>query len=395
YICLVGVILMAWSVGLSNAQKLLRLEETVELRYTADRLTLDQVKEVEKGETESENKLIKGVVAWKQTSKQTFKNEELEKSIEGDLLEVYGQLTLLLPQDKLIGQNLYKGDSEGAIITKGVAEQLWGSTDVVGKTFKHEEREYVVRGILQDATKSIVVQVNEKSKDAQFSALRLVMMEQGNIEEHLNTLRSKYSLPEGIVNNLSLKSIGLSNLVLLPGGLLGTYVLLKLYYFIYKTHRYWVSALLLALIAICTTWMMSELVPFTFQLPAYMIPNQWSDIEFWSNLVNKIGENKAMLDALPSYLPDYWYQTLQTNLIISFTLTMVGIMLFIKKMKLNTGKELFVRVLLAIVISFVSILVMYGIGEEVGVIRAFWVVIPMYLVIDFLITKWKTLFEIQ
>ncbi|MEG0387775.1 MAG: hypothetical protein RR582_05525, partial [Niameybacter sp.] len=130
-------------------------------------------------------------------------------------------------------------------------------------------------------------------------------------------------------------------------------------------------------------------------LPAYMIPNQWSDIEFWSNLVNKIGENKAMLDALPSYLPDYWYQTLQTNLIISFTLTMVGIMLFIKKMKLNTGKELFVRVLLAIVISFVSILVMYGIGEEVGVIRAFWVVIPMYLVIDFLITKWKTLFEIQ
>lgn len=383
---------MAWGICLSNAQKAQQLEEIVELRYNPDSLTLEQIKKVQKGEAESENKLISNLIAWRQSPQKVFKNEELARSVEGDVIEVYGHLDMLLPEGEIIGQQLYEGDAAGAMITETVAYDLWGSHDVVGKNFYLDDKEYTVRGILKEKTPSVIIQADPK-EDIRFSALRMKFVDKGNVEEHLITLKLKYNLPEGIQNNLSLKSIFLSYLAILPGCFLGLYGLLKLYYFIYKTHHYWVSALLLSMIAILITWFMMNIIQFTWHIPSYIIPNQWSDFDFWSNLVEKLGQNKEALQALPSFLPDMWYRKMQFTLVGSFVLTILGMSVLIRKVKIKEGKEVFVSVLLAITISFISIMFLYWIGEEVWITRAFWVIIPAYLGIDFMITKWKTLLE--
>lgn len=392
YISLFGVSLIAWGGCLGSAQQVQSLEDIVELRYATDTLSLDQIKNIQKVEADSENQLILNLIAWKQTPQKTFENKELAKGIRGDLIEVYGQLDLLLLQSEMIGQQLYEGDTKGAIITEAVAYELWGSSDVIGKNFHLEDEVYTVKGILKEKTPSIIIQVDPK-EETSFSVLRMQLIEKGNVEEHLTTLKFKYNLPEGTLNNLSLKSICLSYLALLPGCLLGLYGLLKLYHFIYKTHHYWISALLLSVIALLITWFMMEIIQFSWYIPSYVIPNQWSDFDFWSNLIKKIGQNKGIIQDLPSFLPDRWYRKIQLSLTGSFTLTVVGMSILIRKVKIEEGKELFVSVLVAIVISFISIMLLHGTGKEVWITRAFWGVIPAYLGIDFMITKWRTLLE--
>ena len=79
YVGLLLVTLMAWSICLWNAQKAQQLEEIVELRYASDILTLEQIKNVQKGEAESENKLLSNLLAWRQSPQKEFKNKELSK----------------------------------------------------------------------------------------------------------------------------------------------------------------------------------------------------------------------------------------------------------------------------------------------------------------------------
>lgn len=394
YVGLLGITLMAWSVCLWNAQKVQQLEEIVELRYASDILTLEQIRNIQKGEAESENKLLSNLIAWRQSPQKEFKNKELAKSVEGDLIEVYGQLDMLLLEDEMIGQQLYEGDTVGAIITETIAYELWGSSNVEGEHFWLDDKEYTVKGILKEKTPNIIIQVDEK-EDVHFSALRMKFIDKENIEEYVEILKLKYNLPKGNLNNLSLKSIVLSYLAFLPGFLLGIYGIFKLYHLIYKTHHYWISALLLSVIALLISRFMIDMIQLTWNIPSYIIPNKWSDFEFWSCLAEKVRQNKKLLQAIPSFLPDIWYRKMQFSLIASFLLTIVGMGVLVRKVKIKEGKELFVISLIAIIISFISIIFVHKLGKEVWITRTFWSIIPCYLGIDFIITKWKLLLGVE
>lgn len=391
YVLVVFITLFAWSICLTNAQKIQILQDVVELRYDREKLDVRTMKNLQKGESESSEKIVKSFIAWEQSHKEDLRNKELAKNVIGEVVKVYGNLTMLFPVEKLQGQTLYEGDGEGTIISEGVAYSLWGSTDVVGQSLIVGDKAYVVRGVLKEKSNRIITQADMADKETKFSALRVQLVDKENVEGVISTLKFKYNLPESVLRNLSLTSILLSGLALLPGYLLGFYGLIKLYKFIYSTHRYWVSAILLSIIALGLTWLTIEMMQFITYIPSYIIPNKWSDFTFWSKLINGFIENSRQLQALPALIGDGWYNGIKAMIVGGFSITCIGMLAFSKIAKVEEGKTLFYSTLGAIMLSFITIMLVYRLEGQVTMIEAFWGVMPMYLLITFIINKWTKL----
>lgn len=391
YVLLVFITLFAWSICLTNAQKIQVLENVVELRYGTEKLSAEHISTLQKGESESSEKIVKNFIAWEQSPKADVRNKELGKSVTGEVIKVYGSLSILFPVEKLQGQTLYEGDKEGTIISEGVAYSLWGSTDVVGQSLEVEGKTYIVRGVLKEKNNTIITQADRENKETKLSALRVQLVDKENVADAMSTLQIKYNLPEGVLNNLSLTSILLSGLVLLPGYLLGFYGLIKLYKFIYSTHRYWVSAIILSIIALGLTWITVEMMQFINYIPSYIIPNKWSDFTFWSKLLEGFIESKRQLQALPALIGDGWYNEAKVMIVGSFSITCIGMLVFSKIAQIKEGKILFYSILGAIVLSFSAAILVYSLEGQVTMIKAFWGVMPMYLLITFVINKWMKL----
>ncbi len=391
YVLVVFITLLAWSICLTNAQKIQVLQDVVELRYDREKLDVRTMKNLQKGESESSEKIVKSFIAWEQSPKEDLRNKELAKNVTGEVVKVYGNLTMLFPVEKLQGQTLYEGDREGTIISEGVAYSLWGSTDVVGQSLIVGDKAYVVRGVLKEKSNRIITQADMADKETKFSALRVQLVDKENVEGVISTLKFKYNLPESLLRNLSLTSILLSGLALLPGYLLGFYGLIKLYKFIYSTHRYWVSAILLSIIALGLTWITIEMMQFITYIPSYIIPNKWSDFTFWSKLIDGFIENSRQLQALPALIGDGWYNGIKAMIVGGFSITCIGMLAFSKIAKVEEGKTLFYSTLGAIMLSFITIMLVYHLEGQVTMIEAFWGVMPMYLLITFIINKWTKL----
>lgn len=391
YVLVVFITLFAWSICLTNAQKIQALEDVVELRYDTEKLSIKHMRDLQKGESESSEKIVKNFIAWEQRPKQELRNKELSKSVTGEVVKVYGNLSILFPIEKLQGQTLSEGDREGTIISESIAYSLWGSTDVIGQSLLVGDKNYVVRGILKEESHTIITPVDMEDQETKFSGLRVQLIDKENVEDAVSTLKLKYNLPEGVLNNLSLTSILLSGLVLLPGYLLGFYGLIRLYTFIYKTHRYWVSAIVLSIIALGLTWITVEMMQFITYIPAYIIPNKWSDFTFWSKLLDRLIENRSQLQALPALIGDRWYNEVKVMIVGGFSIACIGMIAFSKLAKVEEGKTLFYSTLGAIVLSFTTTMLVYSLEGQVTSIKAFWGIMPMYLLITFIINKWMKL----
>ena len=395
YIGIAFVTLLAWSIGLTNAQSIQQLTDIVELRYDTNALTGQHIKDVQKGEGESKEPLLTDFLAWRQVGGKKFENQELNKRIEGDVVEVYGNTALFIPMGRVNGQMIDEGNHEGVIVTEAIAQSLWGSLEVIGKTLTLEEKNYSVRGILEADEPYIIMASDLEDEDSSFTALRMQFVEHGNVEGTIHTMKLKYNLPDGVLKNLSLTSILLSQLALLPGVLLGLYGLFRLYKFLYKTHRYWVSALILGGLSWLVTWIVIQIVKFPIDIPDYIIPNQWSDFDFWANLVENMIKNQQELKALPFLLPDHLYSGIQMNLVGGLIIACIGGIALCFIIKVREARELFWGVLTSGGLSFLTSMLVYQSVGQVALTRAFWAVIPIYLLIDFVIRKWKELLEHQ
>lgn len=387
-------ILLVWSICLASAQKIQNLQTSMELRYSKPTLTLKQLEKIQKEETDHEKKLITSLVAWEQTGQVDLNNKSLDKSVKSAMIHTWGDIKALIPKKQLTGDLIYEGDFEGAIITKKVAYDLWGSLDVLDKTFNYGDKEYTVRGILNEEIPAVVVQLNKNEEDdIKLSQLRVQFIDSENIERQVEIFRGRYGLEETTTINLSLSSILLGQIVYLPMWIVGIWGLIKLFKLLYDTYHYWVAALILLGIMAIATWMIGRLMGIQFNIPSYLIPNEWSDFQFWSKLWEKLRSNYLEVQSLPKYLPDMWREDNVQILVGTWGISSVATVLGMRKLDIRSGTELFAGVLVAVIISFTTVIVSYGLGIIASVPQAFWLMIPIFLTIQYICNNWTKLFE--
>lgn len=380
YILILFSSLFAWSIGLTSAQKVSQFSDLSELRYDKPEIAIHQLEKMLETEEASKEKTIDTMVAWRQTKGNKLQNQVLQTSAKADVLEVYGDIRSLIPMNKLVGESLGIGDKEGVIISEPIAYELWGSMDVIGKTIVWNEKDYTVRGVLEEESKLVIAQVVGEAEDAEeayFSTLRIRFVDNENILQQTEHFRNKYGLPQATVIDLSLVGIVLSRLGLLPGWVIGFWMIGKFYNLVYKNYKeeqqgkHKMVCIVLGILAVGITWVILDVMQFSIEVPSHLIPNKWSDFEFWMRLWTQLEENQRAISSLPTLIPDLWRSESVRILLGSMGLAIIGFVMFMKKVMIDNLGELFLQVLSAIIISFIVIVIGYTMGISVVVTKAF------------------------
>lgn len=132
---------------------------------------LCSVMQGEDAENEEQTKYT--FAAWKQLKKEAVTTELGRKNSYVDVLAIYGSSHCILP----IGKNLSVEDHSGCVIGRELAEELFGGTQLEGSSIRWREREWVVRGVIEEPSDLLVVQASDIMEDISFDRINLVAKE--------------------------------------------------------------------------------------------------------------------------------------------------------------------------------------------------------------------------
>lgn len=198
---------------------------------------------------------------------------------------------------KLI-EGIYPGelDDAGIAVSAGLAQALWGSSDVIGQQIWQAGKQYTVRGVFEGKQPLALVASFYKEPDGGWKNIELLPPLKENATEYANKFATKSGLgtPDYIVNGKAVASI-VSAVAYLPLIVAGVFLLSVLYKKMARLYKWEKSiivwgAFLLAALAL----------PFLLaKLPAWLIPPKWSDFSFWGKTFVDIGGKVVEWLSLP------------------------------------------------------------------------------------------------
>lgn len=225
-------------------------------------------------EAERQRERPAAFVLWGQQAGVFVENRDLNRSSVCSLITVWGDSGLLYPSATPLAEE----DREGCLVDRGTAMALFGSAGPVGSAITVSGERRVVRGILDSGQP--VVMVRAGALEGGMNRLTLRAPEGDSPRQAAegfaarSGLFGQWSRPgiwAGLANGFSLLPV----VVLLAGTVVR---------FVQKGFspqagglRFWLNICLAAAAWFLLLW----LIEFRFQLPEDMIPNRWSDFDFW------------------------------------------------------------------------------------------------------------------
>lgn len=281
WICLLAA-LACWFFSVSQSNRILSMP-AAGIRYTADGgVTLGDWENAQKA-AEKKQALLPDAALWRELPGEMLEDSAKLKSGSPEILELFGNPELVLSNPMHHGSLPARGDTAGCAVSEGLADALWGGTDVVGKTLLRGGKPFVVRGVYEGDSSSALFQTTDEK--IRFTNLELSFEDGVNSADQARNFLTSYSLPppEGILDSgLWTALAGL--LALLPGWILGFAALAYLLRGVLAARR---SPALCALAAFVSA-LVGGAVLWAVQMnalpPVRFIPGKWSDFSFWSRL---------------------------------------------------------------------------------------------------------------
>lgn len=248
---------------------------TVSVRLN-EPLSPDQIEKLDK--ILAENALGVSRLAYWTQSIATLENTKKRVSRDCVLLKCVGDSRMISPQTFLYGDYPYAPDYNGCAISSSLADNLFGSTQVVGLPIMVDKSEYTICGVWDGQEQAMLIQQNPQS------GLKLTNIElsftgdQDGREVALAFARETQLTPVAIVNGPGIAMIaGLT--CSLPLYMLGWFLLIQLLCCLLKLREN--QMILLLLIMLCIFLLLGG----KFTIPDYLIPTKWSDFSHWSRLL--------------------------------------------------------------------------------------------------------------
>lgn len=172
--CLFAAILFAMGAA--------RADKCADAVWQNSVLYLEKPISAEDAQTIAENAVF---TAWGETADQTVTDPDLGKSVQTNVVWLYGSSEWILPSSAVLPAD----DGKGCLIGKNTAWKLFGSTNVTGLQICVNHQMRTIRGIVQQPENGVYLQRTEQKKKV-FRRLTLA----GDKTEEAQNFLLRYSL---------------------------------------------------------------------------------------------------------------------------------------------------------------------------------------------------------
>ena len=280
---LLGILaLLLWCLALCLAARLGEQTKSVSFRWAqGEGISPAAVLRQEKIAREDQMEEIPDIVIWKLQEEKTVSNQEQSREASTQLFSVFGAAERIAQAPLLKGAYPARSDIEGCIVSKGLAEAIWGNTDALGLTIALEGKLYYVRGVSDTAENQLLVQLEGDSQQL-CENLEILFPGETTMTKAESYLAAADWSPAERFNSPILQWL-IDILSHLPQLALAALLLVSLITKGWQLRHY--KRLLLGYLPLGLGG--SALALFALgkpNIPAELIPTKWSDFEFWQRL---------------------------------------------------------------------------------------------------------------
>lgn len=380
-VILIFALVMCWGITLGYTNNIAKENNTVNFYFENGNINASIVKKIE------ENKGGISVVGWTEKSLQTATNPDLNRNANNlKVLAIKGNSSLLFD-----GALLFQDDKDGCLIDTETSYKLFGSTHSIGKEITYGERKLIVRGI-HDGTKSnIIVQLLDDANDV-LDGLTIdgTDMTLNKIEE----FKTKFGIQEMAVSGGIYHGVSKVFSMVLPIIAL-VLILIKVITYFFKVKRKPVLKIIYISMAIITVVVFFKITKLNLSIPLDMIPNKWSDFDFWSKMWKENVEKLQYVLYMKKYGIDIYNIE---NLIMSGLYSILTVILFVINLKVNKVKdikELIYIVAVSVLCTFIAVLTIWSKFSFDVNVTMLWVLYPLYICGNYLMDVHEKYFKYE
>ncbi len=306
--------------------------------------------------------------------KGTITNKEFNKSKESNIIEITGNSSLLF-NSKI----LFMDDKNGCLIDKSLAYALFGSYDVKGLEIYIEGKSYTIRDVINNEDGIVVIQSNPEKE------MELLVLDITNKDErYIENFSTKYGFENNYTTNKFYKET--SNLMSLILPLIIEFmIIINILKLIKAQKNKLVKKIILIMFLFMFIYFFYLIVNVKFKINYNIIPNEWSDFDYWRKMITKYYERNRELLFIKKYSMDI---SLIDDMIRSIICSIIAIIVFFilkNRIKIINIKAL-LKLLIAVI--FIEGFVVYKVGVH-SYIPIY--LLPYYYVSLFVMNKIKQL----
>lgn len=215
---------------------------------------------------------------WGEEKKQKIEQISLTREVEGQVITIKGDSTLLYPQ----ACNLENNDLKGCLVTRQVAYALFGNTNVIGQEITFGNRTFEIRDVLKEKGSTIIIQADRNTKEV---LNRVSMEEKKEIKgkQEIESYANAHGISGEWINFSIFSTLGRGVLLLLPL-CMGVDLFIP---FLRNMSRYKntpIKLLIYSFLLLSFFILFLKVSGVGFRYPLDMVPPKWSDFGFWSEL---------------------------------------------------------------------------------------------------------------
>ena len=370
-IILMFALIMCWGISLGYANNIESNNKTLNFYFENDKYNLELVNSIK----ESEKELA--VVGWAEESLQSATNLDLGKSAsELNVLAIKGSSNLLVK-----GSNLFADDLEGCLIDNDTSYKLFGSSNCIGREIVYNDRTLVVRGILKGSKSNMIIQIPDDS----MKALDGLTIDGTDFTlNKIEDFKMRFGISELAINGNVYYMLAKFISMIFPIIAL-VLILIKVISSLFKSRNKPVLVGIYIIMALTFVFIFFKVTNIKISIPLDMIPNKWSDFDFWSKMRKEYKEKIEYVLYMKKYGVDIYNIE---NLLKSALYSIFTIILFVinlRVIKINDIKQLIINNGVLVVSSFVAVLIIWAKYKFDVNVAMIWLIYPLYLCGDYFI----------
>ncbi|MCI6188579.1 MAG: ABC transporter permease, partial [Clostridium sp.] len=271
--------------------------------------------------------------------KGTITNKQFSKSKESNIVEITGNSSLLFNSTIL-----FMDDKKGCLIDKSVAYALFGSYDVKGMEIDIEGKSYTIRDVINNEDGIAVIQSNLEKE------MELLVLDITNKDErYIENFSTKYGFENNYTTNKFYKKT--SNLISLILPLIIEFmIIINMLKLIKSQKNKLIKKIILIMILFVFIYFFYLIVNVKFKINYNIIPNEWSDFDYWGEMITDYYQRNRELLFKKKYSMDI---LLIDDMIKSIFCSIIAIIVFF--ILKNRIKIINIKALLKLLIAVIFI----------------------------------------